>query len=112
MDDAEAATLADYFSLQKPTQPSSSGLLAEAGRKIFEGGRPANSGSACPLLYLPRAERPRAWRGTRIAGHQDYLTNQFQVFILGLHVGTPMNNHSWALTPEQMRAVTTYLSNN
>jgi cytochrome c553 len=115
MDDADAAALADYFSQQTPTQPSSLGAQAEAGRKIFEEG----AGPLIPGPLMPPCGTCHGLHGQgegqvpRIAGqHQDYLNSQLQAFMLGIRVGTLMNSHVWAMTPEQARAVAAYLSNN
>jgi cytochrome c553 len=115
MDDADAAALADYFGQQTPTQPSSRGPLAEAGRKIFEEG----AGPLIPGPLIPPCVTCHGQNGQglgevpRIAGqHKDYLNSQLQAFMLGIRVGTPMNSHAWAMTREQVRAVAAFLSNN
>jgi cytochrome c553 len=46
----------------------------------------------------------------RLAGqHVDYLELQMRAFALAGRIADPMNHHVWVMTPEQMRAVATYL---
>jgi cytochrome c553 len=115
IDDVDAAALADYFSRQTPTPLSSSGPMAEAGRKIFiEGTGPLIPGPLIPPCGTCHGQNGQGQGEVpRIAGqHRYYLSDQLQDFMRGTRVGTPMNNHAWAMTTTQIQALTAYLSNN
>ena len=113
VDDADAAALADFFSRQTPTERSGSGPLAEAGCKIFtEGGGPRIPGPLIPPCTTCHGLNGQGQGAApRIAGqHRTYLVAQLQAFKIGARAGTPMNNHAWAMTTEQIQDQAAYLS--
>jgi cytochrome c553 len=108
--DDDAAALARYFGSHPPTQPNGSGPQVAAGAKIFQQG----AGPDIPACASCHGQKGEGLGGTpRIAGqHGDYLIGQLQAFMLTARIGTPMNHHTWHMTPEQMQALSAYLSNN
>lgn len=112
VDDATLAAIADYLSAQTPMPASSSsGPLADEGRKLYETGDSTVLVPACQSCHGPHGEGSGAV--PRLAGqHAVYLTNQLERLRLGLRWSDTMHPKTNSLSDRQIRALVAYLANN
>lgn len=101
------AVLANYYAAQAPSQPLAMSGTSSEGARIYRFGV-GKDVPACAGCHgvdgQGRGDAPR------LAGQRaDYLALQLRAFALSARIADPMNRHVWFMTPEQMRAVATYL---
>ncbi|MGN6318400.1 c-type cytochrome [Trinickia sp.] len=110
LDDATVASLAEYFSQQKPTSGSSSdAALVAQGQKIFEEGVPDKGTPACASCHGAQGQGNGQF--PRLAGqHADYLMRQIRVFQNGSRANAPvMSAVAHTLGNEDAKAVAAFL---
>jgi len=99
------AELAKFYAAQTPPVQGSG---ANEGSIIYRTG--AKGIPACRTCHGERGEgqgsAPRL-----VAQHQGYLRMQLEGFAMAARIADPMNHHVWAMTPEQVKAVASYLGN-
>jgi len=112
--DEQIKGLAGYFAKQTSTPNTYLHVVANAeqlseGKKIFETGVAAKETPPCQACHGPKGEGMAAF--PRLADqHQDYMAKQLLVFRdTNGRPGTPMEQISHSLTPEQIYSVTAYL---
>jgi len=110
--DAQIDGLATYFSSQAATgnAPAKDEALAEAGKAIFENGKPERNLLACKTCHGDRAQGNAAI--PRLAGqHSDYLVKQLYVFQRTEQrpEGAVMKAITHLMDPTDMDAVAAYL---
>ncbi len=100
------AALANYYADQAPTKPLAMTGTSEGARLYkFGAGKDVPACAGCHGV-----DGEGRGNAPRLAGQRaDYLELQLRVFGLSARIADPMNRHVWLMTPEQMRAVATYL---
>jgi len=111
LDENTIAGLADYYATKTPIagQPGKAEQM-EKGRRIFSEGIPARNVMACKQCHGERGEGASVF--PRIAGqHADYIVKQLNEFSTKLrpHGVIMAERVVKNMTPEDMRAVATYL---
>ena len=109
LSDTAIDAIATYYAAQTPTRAKASDrALMARGKQIFEEGVPSQGIPACAACHGPEAEGNNAF--PRLAGqHADYLVKQALVIQRGLRAAPMMRDVIKSLSPDQMRAVATYL---
>jgi cytochrome c553 len=113
LDDAAIASLAAYYSSQKPVRgAAASAKLAQQGRAIYETGIAGANAQACVTCHGKDGEGNSIY--PRLAGqHAEYLVKQLVVFKSSLRADTNaaiMHNISSGMSFDQMEAVAAYLA--
>ncbi len=101
--------LATYYAAQPPTPgtPDNSSE-AQAGRKIYTEGIPAQDVPACMTCHGTKAEGNSAF--PRLAGqHSAYIERQLDAFASNARANVIMHQNSKNLTPEQISEVAAYV---
>jgi len=101
------AALANYYAAQAPSRPLAMSGTSSEGARIYRLGVGKDVPACAGCHGLDGQGRGDA---PRLAGQRaDYLELQMRAFALSARIADPMNRHVWLMTPEQMRAVATYL---
>lgn len=113
LDDRAIASLATYYSSQKPVRGSAANAkLAQQGKAIYESGVAGANAQPCATCHGKEGEGNGIY--PRLAGqHAEYLVKQLVVFKSSLRADTNaaiMHNISSAMSFEQMEAVAAYLA--
>lgn len=112
LDDGSIASLAAYYSSQKPVHGSGAAKGAEQGKAIYEKGVDGANAQPCATCHGKDAEGNAIY--PRLAGqHSEYLVKQLVLFKSSLRADTNatiMHNISAAMSFEQMEAVAGYLA--
>jgi cytochrome c553 len=98
--------LAQFYAAQPPFSVNLG--KSEVGAGIYQKG--TSDVPACQTCHGNNAEG----KGLipRLAGqHKEYLQTQLQAFSMGARIAAPMTRHVWFMTPEQAKAVATFLGN-
>ena len=101
--------LATYYAAQPPTPgtPDNS-AEAQAGRKIYTEGIPAQGVPACMTCHGAKGEGNSAF--PRLAGqHTAYIERQLEAFASNARANVIMHENSKNLTPEQISEVAAYV---
>jgi cytochrome c553 len=109
LNDATIDALSTYYAAQAPsrTKTGDANLMAR-GKQIFEEGVTSQGIPACATCHGPEARGNNIF--PRLAGqHADYLVKQVLVIQRTLRAAPVMHNVIKDLSPDQMRAVATYL---
>jgi cytochrome c553 len=109
LSDATIDALSTYYAAQAPsrTKTGDANLMAR-GKQIFEEGVTSQGIPACATCHGPEARGNNIF--PRLAGqHADYLVKQVLVIQRTLRAAPVMHNVIKDLSPDQMRAVATYL---
>ena len=105
LDDPMIAGLANYFAVQKPTQPQIGGALAGEGEKIFANGTPS-----CAACHGMHGEGTAM--APRVAGqHANYLRMALGAFRSKLRGNETMQSVAKNLSDQQIEALASYLAN-
>jgi cytochrome c553 len=110
LSDETITGVAAYFASKPPVkgEPGDPALM-EAGKKIFENGIDAQSVPACMACHGEHGEGNGAF--PRLGGqHFDYLVEQLTNFASNARANEIMHENSKNLTPDEARAVATYLA--
>lgn len=107
--DSTITALAAHFSAEAPTEPNGSAVDRAAGARLYAEG----AGPLIPACASCHGDHGQGvGEAPRLAGqHAAYLQNQMEALMLTARIQTPMNKHAWALTAEQIRALTAFLAN-
>jgi len=113
LDDSSIASIARYYSAQKPVHgASATSKLAPEGKRIYETGIGGANAQPCVTCHGKDGEGNTIY--PRLAGqHAEYLVKQLVVFKSALRADTNaaiMHNISSAMTFDQMEAVAAYLA--
>ncbi len=101
------AALANYYADQAPTKPLAMAGASSEGARLYKFGAGKDVPACAGCHGVDGEGRGNA---PRLAGQRaDYLELQLRAFGLSARIADPMNRHVWLMTPEQMRAVATYL---
>ena len=109
LSDSTIVALATYYAAQPPAPgtPDNS-PEAEAGRKIYTAGIPAQRVPACSGCHGAKGEGNSAF--PRLAGqHRAYIERQLEAFASNARANVIMHENSKNLTAEQIREVAGYL---
>jgi cytochrome c553 len=109
LNDATIQAIAAYYAAQAPSAPRTADLrLLARGQKIFEEGVAPQGIPACASCHGPQALGNEGF--PRLAGqHADYLVKQALMIQRGLRASPVMHEVLRNVSPDQMRAVATYL---
>ena len=106
-DDAINA-LAEHFASQAPTAANPAAPNRAAGQRLYAQGRGVEVVS-CAGCHGANGEGKG--EAPRLAGqHAAYLIDQMESLMLTARVQAGMNKHTWALTPEDIRALSAFLA--
>ena len=113
LDDAAIASLAAYYSSQKPVRgKAADAKLAQQGKAIYEKGLGGANAQPCATCHGKDGEGNAIY--PRLAGqHAEYLVKQMVLFKSALRADTNaviMHNISSGMTFDQMEAVAAYLA--
>jgi cytochrome c553 len=104
----EIPALAAHFAAQAPTPAKGGEGGYEAGARLFRDGA-GEKVAGCAGCHGAQGEGRDA--APRLAGqHGAYLRNQLEAYQISARVQATMNKHSWALTPDQMQALVSFLA--
>jgi cytochrome c553 len=108
-DDQTLAQIADYYARQPPTPATAGPPLAEAGRRLYVTGDPANNIAACASCHGAHGEGRAGV--PRLAGqHALYLKNQLERMRFNLRASAVMHPNTNSMSNEQIEAVVAYLA--
>jgi cytochrome c553 len=107
----DMADLGAWFASQAATIDGAKNKeLAEAGQKIYRGGKPAMGVPACSGCHSPNGAGIPA-QYPRIGGqHAEYISAQLKAFRAGERVNTQMSAIAARLSDKDMEALSEYLS--
>ena len=113
LDDAAIASLAAYYSSQKPVHGrAADAKLVQQGKAIYDGGAASANAQPCSTCHGRDGEGNAIY--PRLAGqHAEYLVKQLVVFKDSLRTDTNasiMHNISSGMSFDQMEAVAAYLA--
>jgi cytochrome c553 len=113
LDDASIASLAAYYSSQKPVRGrTADAKLAQQGKDIYETGKASANAQPCAACHGKNGEGNAIF--PRLAGqHAEYLVKQLVLFKSLLRADSNaaiMHNISSTMSFEQMEAVAAYLA--
>ena len=111
--DEDITALADYYSRQALKPGVADAKLAEAGRKLYQGGNKLNATSACTACHGPDGRGNAAAKFPAIGGqHAAYTAAQLRAFRDGSRRGDQnqmMRNIAATLTDDEIATVAQYV---
>jgi cytochrome c553 len=111
--DVEIAALAEHYAKQVRKPGVADAKLAEAGRKLYQGGSKVNATAACTACHGPDGRGNAAAKYPSIGGqHAVYVANQLKAFRDGSRRGDPnqmMRNIAATLSDDEIAAVAQYV---
>ena len=114
LSEEDMADLAAYFSSQKIAPGAVSEELAEAGEQVFRGGNKESGLPACMACHGPTGAGVPAAKWPALSGqHAAYVEAQLKAFSEGTRnndLNSMMRDIAGKLTPEEMKAVSAYVS--
>lgn len=111
---ADMKNLAAYYATMNMSGGFAEKELAEAGRKLYQGGNQGTGVPACMSCHGPAGKGdPRAGFPLLAGQHSAYTRAQLESYRLGTRSNDPkrmMRDIALKLTPDEMKAVASYIS--